>query len=109
MAFDQPHYLGGSKVPVDIAARYFFGQPVTHAPVAYQIAFDGGDAEPAYNGTGTTDSAGHLHLEIATQRRTANRTVSVTATVTDLSRRSQAGSGSALIAAGLFTLSVDDR
>ncbi len=106
-AFGLPHYLGGSKVPVDITARYYFGQPVAGAPVAYHIEFDGPDAEPAYDGSGTTDAQGHLHLDIATQKRTADRTLSVRATVTDLSRRSQSGGGSTLVAAGLFRLSLE--
>jgi len=107
VAFGAAHTLGGAKVPVDISARYFFGQPVANAPLTYHVEFDGPDAEPAYDGTGTTDAQGHLHLDIATQRRTADRTVSVRATVTDLSRRSQSGSGSALVAAGLFRLSLE--
>jgi len=107
VTFGAAHSLGGAKVPVDIAARYFFGQPVPNAPVAYHIEFDGPDAEPAFDGQGTTDAQGRLHLEVATQRRTADRTLSVRATVTDLSRRSQAGSGDTLIAAGLFRLSLE--
>ena len=107
VTFGKPHYLGGAKVPVDVAARYYFGQPVANAPVTYQIAFNGDDAEPGYDGQGTTDAQGHLHLDIATQRRKSDRTLSVSATVTDLSRRSQAGSGDALIAAGLFRLTLE--
>ena len=107
VTFGLPHFLGGAKVPVDIAARYYFGQPVANAPVTYHIEFDGPDAEPTYDGTGTTDAQGRLHLDIATQRRTADRTLSVRAAVTDLSRRSQSGSGSALVAAGLFRLSLE--
>ena len=107
VTFGKPHYLGGSKVPVDVAARYYFGQPVANAPVTYQIAFNGDDAEPSYDGQGITDAQGHLHLEIATQRRKSDRELSVSATVTDLSRRSQTGSGSTLIAAGLFRLSLE--
>ena len=107
VSFGKAHYLGGAKVPVDVAARYYFGQPVANAPVTYQIGFDGDDAEPGYAGQGTTDAQGHLHLEIATQRRKSDRTLSVSATVTDLSRRSQAGSGDTLIAAGLFRLTLE--
>ena len=107
VAFGAAHTLGGAKVPVDISARYFYGQPVASAPLTYHVEFEGPDAEPAYDGTGTTDASGHLHLDIATQRRKADRTLSVRATVTDLSRRSQSGSGSALVAAGLFKLSLE--
>ncbi len=107
VSFDRPHYLGGDKVSVTIAANYYFGQPVTHAPVTYHIQFNGNDAEPAYDGQGVTDAGGKLHLDIQTQRRTEDRELSVNATVTDLSRRSQSGQGSALIAAGLFRLSLE--
>ena len=107
VAFGQPHYLGGTKIPADIKARYYFGQPVAHAPVTYHIEFNGDDAEPAFDGSGTTDAEGRLHLDIATQRRTSDRTLSVTATVSDLSRRTQAGTGDALVAAGEFHLSLE--
>jgi len=107
VAFAQPHYLGGTKIPVDVSARYYFGQPVAHAPVTYHIEFDGPDAEPAFDGSGTTDADGHLHLDIATQRRTADRTLSVTATVSDLSRRTQASTGDTQIAAGEFKLTLE--
>ena len=107
VTFGAAHFLGGAKIPVDVTARYYFGQPVANTPVAYHIEFDGPDAEPAYDGSGTTDVQGHLHLDIATQRRKADRTLSVRATVTDLSRRSQAGSGTALVASGLFRLFLE--
>ncbi len=107
VTFDRAHYLGGAKVPVTINARYFYGQPVAHAAVTYHIEFDGPDAEPAFDGSGTTDAQGLLHLDIQTQRRKEDRTLSVAATVTDLSRRTQAGSGSTLVAAGLFRLSLE--
>lgn len=105
--FDQPHYLGGATVPVTIDAQYYFGQPVSRASVQYQITFQGGDAEPPYEGQGVTDANGQLHLDIKTQRRTEDRTLSVHATVTDLSRRSQSGDGTTLIAAGLYRLSIE--
>lgn len=104
---EKPHYLNGDKVPVIITAAYYYGQPVTHSPVAYHVEFSGGDAEPSYDGQGVTDGDGKVHLEIQTQRRTQDRTLSVSATVTDLSRRSQSGESSTLIAAGLFRLSLE--
>ena len=107
VAFEKAHYLNGDKVPVTITAAYYSGQPVAHSPVTYQVNFGGGDAEAAYDGQGVTDGEGRLHLEIPTQRRTEDRTLSVSATVTDLSRRSQSGDSSTLIAAGLFRLSLE--
>jgi len=106
VAFEKPRYLSGDKVPVTITAAYYYGQPVPHRPVTYQVMFGGDDAETPYEGQGVTDGDGKLHLEIATQRRTQDRRLSVSATVTDLSRRSQTGDGSTLIAAGLFRLSL---
>jgi uncharacterized protein YfaS (alpha-2-macroglobulin family) len=101
------HYLGGDTVPVTVDARYFFGQPVARAAVQYRVFFTGENAEPPYEGQGVTDARGQLHLEIKTQRRPSDRTLSVQATVTDLSRRSQSANGSALITAGRFRLSVE--
>lgn len=105
--FEKQHYLNGDKVAVTITAAYYYGQPVTHSPVTYHVEFSGGDAEPSYDGQGITDGDGKLHLDIQTQRRSQDRTLSVSATVTDLSRRSQTGESSTLIAAGLFRLSLD--
>ena len=107
VAFARLHYLGGTKIPVDVSARYYFGQPVAQAPVTYHIEFNGDDAEPAFDGSGTTDAEGHLHLDIATQRRTSDRMLSVTATVSDLSRRTQAGTGATQVAAGEFKLTLE--
>ncbi len=107
VTFDHAHYLGGVKIPVTINARYFYGQPVVNAAVTYHVEFDGPDAEPAFDGSGTTDAQGLLHLDIQTQRRKEDRTLSVAATVTDLSRRTQTGSGSTLVAAGLYRLYLE--
>ncbi|MDQ2686232.1 MAG: MG2 domain-containing protein [Armatimonadota bacterium] len=107
VTIDQSHYLGGSTVPVTIAARYFFGQPVVNATVTYNINFSGAsDTEPDYQGQGVTDAQGQLTLQIKTQRKPENRNLSVSATVTDLSRRSESGSAGTLITAGMFTLSL---
>lgn len=101
------HFPGGATVPVTVDAQYYFGQPVARAAVQYHVAFSGDNTEPPYDGQGVTDVKGQLHLEIKTQRRPSDRTLSVRATVTDLSRRSQSSEGSALVTAGLFRLSVD--
>lgn len=108
--FERPHYLGGSVVPVTIDAQYYFGQPVADASVRYNVSFqpDGsGQVEPPFEGQGVTDARGQLKLEIKTQRRPLNRRLVVSATVTDLSRRSQSASGSTLITEGLFRLFVE--
>ena len=117
--FAQSHYLGSATVPVTIDVRYYFGQPVSGASVAYTIQFqpeysanmrsDGTPAnpEPAYNGQGITDAQGQLKLDIRTQRLPLNRRLSIHATVTDLSRRSQQADGNTLITGGMFHLRLE--
>ncbi len=104
--FERPHYLGGDVVPATIEAQYYFGQPVAGATVRYHIEFSGRDVEPPFDGNGVTDARGQVRLEIKTQRKPSDRTLTVSAWVTDASRRTQTGAGSTLIAAGLFRLSL---
>jgi len=109
------HVVGGGPVAVTIEGRYFFGQPVANAAVQYQIQFaaessagQGAAAapEPPFNGQGVLDSKGRLQLEVQTKRLPINRTMTVSATVTDLSRRSQQASGAMLLTAGQFHVSL---
>ncbi|MCX6359439.1 MAG: MG2 domain-containing protein [Armatimonadetes bacterium] len=105
--FGVPHAVGGATVPVTISARYFFGQPVAEAEVGYSVSFAGdGPTEGAYNGRGVTDARGELRLQVRTKRLPTDRTLNVTATVTDLSRRSQSAAGTARITAGSFTVAL---
>ena len=110
VSFPLRHYLGGSTIPVTIEARYYFGQPVADAAVEYQVSFTGdedGRPEPGFQGNGVTDGRGQLKLDIKTKRLPFDRTLSITATVTDLSRRRQQASGSTLVTGGLFVLSLE--
>ena len=107
VTFDKRTIWAGRKSPWTSPPATTSASPSPMPRCTYHIEFDGADAEPAYDGQGTTDAQGHLHLDIATQRRASDRTLSVNATVTDLSRRSQAASGNTLIAAGLFRLSLE--
>ena len=116
VTFDRPHYFGGDSVIARIGAKYYFGEPVAGAHVHYDISFDaqpreGQDSsrgtEPNFSGDGETDTHGELILTIPTKRWPFDRTVSISATVVDLSRRSLEASGSALIAGGRFTLSIE--
>ena len=95
--FDSTHYLGGMTVPAVFEARYYFGQPVAHAPVTYSFQFQGGGGEAPQEGQGVTDDQGQLKIDVPTRAGIPNRTLLANATVTDLSRRSQAASGSVLI------------
>ncbi|MBV9851043.1 MAG: hypothetical protein JO250_15340, partial [Armatimonadetes bacterium] len=107
VGFDKTHYLGGTTVPVTVEAQYYFGQPVANASVQYNISFAGASAEPPYQGQGVTDAKGQLHLDIKTQRLPSDRTLTVQATVTDLSRRSQSAASSTLVTGGMFRLTVE--
>ena len=105
--FGVPHAVGGAMVPVTISARYFFGQPVADAEVGYSVSFAGdGPTEGAYNGRGVTDARGEMRLQVRTKRLPTDRTLNVTATVTDLSRRSQSATGTVRITAGSFTVEL---
>ncbi len=107
VAFGVPHAVGGATVPVTISARYFFGQPVADAEVGYSVSFAGdGPTEDAFNGRGVTDARGELRLQVRTKRLPADRTLNVTATVTDLSRRSQGAAGGVRITAGAFSVEL---
>lgn len=106
VAFPETHYLGGTTVPVTVDAHYYFGSPVTHSVVQYQVSFNGENTETDFQGRGITDAQGQFHLNIPTQRLPTDRTLAVHATVTDLSRRSQSTDGNTLLTAGLFSLTL---
>ncbi len=109
------YVTGGASIPVTIEGHYFFGQAVTRAAVQYQVQFtpesgggptNGGTPEPAFSGQGVLDGHGQLRIDIKTKRLPFNRRLTVTAMVTDLSRRSQQGSGAVLITSGRFHLAA---
>jgi uncharacterized protein YfaS (alpha-2-macroglobulin family) len=106
VTFDKQRYLGGNSIPVTVDAQYYFGRPVSDATVAYSVAFSPDDGNESYQGKGVTDSHGQLHLNVATQHQADDRTLSVNATVTDLSRRSLSAEGETLVTAGEFQLSL---
>lgn len=103
------HILGGAVVPITIEARYLFGQAVAGASVKYSLDFeaeDGGKAEPSFTGQGVTNAQGRLVLQVPTQHLRMSRTLQISATVTDLSRRAEHADNSVLLTAGAFRLSV---
>ncbi len=103
------HVLGGATIPVTIDARYLFGQPVANASVKYSLDFEAegeSKTEPSFNGQGVTDAQGRLALQVRTQHLPGNRTLQVSATVTDLSRRAENGLGSVLLTTGAFHLDI---
>ena len=108
VSFDKAHYLGGDKIEATIGAKYFFGGPVTGATAHYDVNFSGGDrVEPDYQADAVTDANGEVKIEIPTKRLPDDRRVSISTTVTDLSRRQIQATGSASIFSGLFTLTLD--
>ena len=103
--FQRSHYLGGTTIPAVIQARYFFGQPVVNANVKYSVVVSGG--ERSLEGSGKTDITGQLKIDIPTQHNRMTRSAALTATITDLSRRTVSASGEVLITAAAFRLSVE--
>lgn len=115
VTFDRAHYFNGDTITARIGAKYYFGQPVTGAHVQYTVSFsaspqvgqDGSrGTEPDFTGDAETDRRGEVIVTIPTKRIPVDRNVTVAATVTDLSRRSQSCSESTTIAAGRFQLSM---
>jgi alpha-2-macroglobulin len=107
------HVVGGATVPITIEGRYFFGQPVANAAVQYQIQFapesgggEPGAAEPPFAGQGVLDASGRLRIDVPTKRLPFNRRLTVSATVTDLSRRSRQAAGDVLVTSGAFRVTV---
>jgi hypothetical protein len=66
-----------------------------------------GAVEPPLEGQGVTGSDGRFTLEIQTKRLPANRRLTVSTTVTDLSRRSQQSTGTLLVTGGQFQISIE--
>ena len=108
VSFDKSYYVSGDKVEATISATYYFGDPVSSAKVHYSVNFSGpGDRiEPNYEADAVTDKSGQVKIEIPTKRIPTDRSVTISATITDLSRRQMQAGGSAQIFGGLFELSV---
>jgi hypothetical protein len=105
-AFAKAHYLGGSTVPLTIDAQYYFGRPVVGAVTQYSVTFTGDNAPSNYQAKGITGSDGKLTIQIPTAHGTADETLQVSGTVTDLSRHSQTVNAQTTITSGLFQLSL---
>jgi uncharacterized protein YfaS (alpha-2-macroglobulin family) len=116
VTFAKAHVIGGEKVPITLEARYLFGQPVVGAAVSYTVSFERTDYDPetqgqsperTFEGHGVTDEHGFLRGEFPTKRLPFSRMMTVEATVTDSSRRTQSASGGLLVTAGAFHLEID--
>lgn len=120
----QKRYLAGETVNFKLSATYFFGAPVPKATVKYTVrrsplplqwkGGDGDDVDYFYGGDGNLydsdsynqndvvaddsadlDDKGEAIISVESPRDTPDATYSVTATVTDGSRRQVDGSASA--------------
>jgi len=115
VAFSQTRYIMGENLRGTIDARYFFGSPVANAKVVWEIrranhwswwrprpawyAWYGEVKESSYGGgdlvakgAGKTGADGKLNVTHALPRGEHDQRYTLTATVTDLSRRQEVGS-----------------
>jgi uncharacterized protein YfaS (alpha-2-macroglobulin family) len=130
-------YRLGQNVDATIDARYLFGEPVANAAVEYEVrqSWSGGRYIPAgeydwfyrrtayrpyygggaiiFQGKGSTDAQGKLRFKLPVQaldnddRPVKSYTVSVTARVTDASRRTIVGAGNTIATSHEFSAWVN--
>ncbi len=121
--------LQGEQITAMIEARYYFGEPVANAAVAYTVhrsrywppyfgeePDDAGEAEPGeyggygseevHQGTGKLDAEGRLKIEIPTEVVKGDQRYRIEARVTDASNREIAGAGWTLATVGSYLLNV---
>ncbi len=132
---DQARYVRGDTVRATVQADYYYGSPVAGAEVRYEVTRSeywffpdqealgvelyepygyGEEGEIVLTGQGRTNSAGELVIEVPTQvasdeqveRPVYDRRYSITAQVTDPSRRSVSGSCSVIVTQGEYYLAV---
>ncbi len=122
-----PHHLSGSKVPVRLAGRYYFGAPVAGAKVtwrAYTSPFapdpddsaggQFGDEQENYAGYGefvgegeaTLDSSGEVLLQIPAKSHEFPTVYQIEADVADSSSRQVSGSASFTVVPSLLDLRI---
>ncbi|MHC4938767.1 MAG: alpha-2-macroglobulin family protein [Planctomycetota bacterium] len=119
VAFDKSHYVQKDTLRAVISARYFFGSPVAGAKVRYSVResphwswwgprepwleWYGAVSRPYYgsgkevdSGEGKLDADGRLAIEFDTGAQDRDLRYTVVATVTDLARREERGSATAV-------------
>lgn len=122
------HYVGGDEViPITFGAKYFFGSPVSGGKLSYTISFSrqgggipkhvlqaagrgveqAGLIEAELKGTARLGSDGTYRLNLTTLRLPADRTMHVSAEVSETAMRPQSGSASCLLTGAKFRLSLD--
>jgi uncharacterized protein YfaS (alpha-2-macroglobulin family) len=104
------HVVGGTEIPVTVAATYYAGSPVSGAKVRYNVVFEHNDfsiplnimnavglgsqasigIEENFNGIATLDKDGKFIFKVPTKVVPFWRVMTVNATITDASNREQA-------------------
>jgi len=127
VSVDKRRVIQGQPVPMLIDARYFFGEPVSHAKVAWTVHraryyhYSNGDEdedsgeedEPGYGSeqideqTGKLNADGQLRIEVPTAEWQYDAVYRVQARVTDEAGREVTGSGWALGTRGSFWLRAE--
>jgi len=119
VSFSESRYIMGDTLKGRIDARYFFGSPVANAKVTWQVrrsdhwswwrprpswyAWYGDVQRPSYGGgelvakgEGRTNANGEHDVSFDVPRAERDQRYTLTATVTDLSRRQETGSSTVL-------------
>ena len=123
---DKPLYKSGDDVYFTISAKYFFGSPVSGGKVSYNIRFnEASEAPPAhivsaaglgtaalgqiednFEGAGRLDRDGKLRLYVKTKHLPYDRSLSISAEVSETALRPRSGSDSTLIAGAGINLDI---
>ena len=119
VSFGEARYIMGDTLQGKVEARYFFGSPVADAKVTWEVrrsqhwswwrprpswyAWYGDGKQPSYgggevvaSGKGTTNAKGELDVSLDVPRAEHDQRYTLTATVTDLSRRQEVGSSTVM-------------
>lgn len=123
---DKDLYFNGEDVYFTISAKYFFGSPVSGGKVTYNIQFSEasqappahilsaaglgtaaiGEIEDSFQGEGRLDKDGQLRLYLKTKHLPYDRTLSISAEVSETALRPRTGSASTYIAASAIKMSL---
>jgi alpha-2-macroglobulin len=126
VSIPKSHYLGGEEtVPVTFSAKYFFGSPVSAGKLTYDLTFrplggiprpllEAGKLRPGQEiieapikGQARLDKDGKYTLNVKTLRLPVDRTMQVSAEVSETALRPQQSSANVPITAAAFRLSLE--
>ena len=131
---EKGRYVRGDTIKATVKAEYYYGAPVAGAQVAYEVTCSeywsfpgqqdwdediyetyayGGDGEIVVEGTGTTNRAGELAIEVPPGRAAdedddgvRDKRYTISAEVTDPSRRAVSGSASVIVTQGEYYIQL---